>query len=155
MEIQGKIVQILPEASGVGQASGKAWRKQEYILETLDGQYPRKICFNLWGDAIDRAKLQVGEDVTVQIDIESREFNGRWYTDVKAWRVDRGIITLNAEAPGVAPQSGYPAPPPPAPAAPAAATPQPSSPFGGKQPPRVEPGTAPSAPLPAADDLPF
>lgn len=99
MEIQGKIAQILPLASGVGQASGKAWSKQEYILETLDSQYPKKICFNLWGDKIQQFDLKEGEEVTVQIDIESREYNGRWYTDVRAWRVDRGLVSLAADQP--------------------------------------------------------
>ena len=55
MEIQGKIVQILPLQSGVGKASGKEWKKQEFVLETLESQFPRKICFNLWGDLIDPA----------------------------------------------------------------------------------------------------
>ncbi len=91
MEIKGRIVQILEPMGGISKSTGKEWKKQEYILETNDSQYPRKICFNLWGDTIDRANLQMNEEVTVQVDIESREFNGRWYTDVKGWRVDRGI----------------------------------------------------------------
>lgn len=110
MEIQGKIVEVLPLQSGTGKASGKDWSKQEYILETLDSQYPKKICFNLWGDRIGQFNLQVGEDVTVQIDIESREFNGRWYTDVRAWRVDRGLNSLNNMNPmgeQSMPQSGH------------------------------------------------
>ena len=86
MEIQGKVIQILPEASGQGRNG--TWRKQEFILET-PGQYPKKVCIVLWGDRIDEFKLQVGEDVTASVDVESREFNGRWYTDVKAWKIDR------------------------------------------------------------------
>lgn len=97
MEIQGKIVQILPLQSGIGQQSQKEWKKQEYILEQ-PGQYPKKVCFNLWGDAIDRFMLREGEEVTVQVDIESREYNGRWYTDVKAWRVDRGLVSMQPQA---------------------------------------------------------
>lgn len=152
MEIQGKIIQVLPLQSGIGKASGKEWKKQEYVLETID-QFPKKICFNLWGDAIDRAQLHEGEDVTVQIDIESREFNGRWYTDVKGWRVDRGFVSLN---PGI---GGAPAPQP-------MATPQPPSyvapqrqtapivndPFGGA--PTVASGSIDTSPN-IADDLPF
>lgn len=105
MEIRGKIIQILPLQSGVGQQSGKEWKKQEYILET-DGQYPKKICFNLWGDAIDRSQIQLNEEVLVHVDIESREYNGRWYTDIKGWRVDRGpfpqMQPLGAVPPAVA-----------------------------------------------------
>lgn len=92
MEIQGRIIQVLPLQSGVAKASGKEWKKQDYVIETSE-QYPKKVCFCLWGDAIDRTNLLAGEDVTVQIDIESREFNGRWYTEVKAWRVDRGLVS--------------------------------------------------------------
>lgn len=95
MEIQGKIVQILPLQSGIGAQSQKEWKKQEYILEQ-GGQYPKKVCFNLWGDMIDRFMLREGEEVTVQVDLESREYNGRWYTDVRAWRVDRGLVSMQA-----------------------------------------------------------
>ncbi len=100
-QIQGKIIQVLPLATGIGKASGKEWKKQEYILETFD-QYPRKVCFNMWGDRIDPS-IQEGDEVTVTFDVESREFNGRWYTDVKAWRIDRGI-TADPMAPA-APQA--------------------------------------------------
>lgn len=92
---------MLPLQSGVAKASGKEWKKQDYILET-QGQYPKKICFSLWGDSVDRCALQVGEVVTAQIDIESREFNSRWYTEVRAWRLDRGLTSLQASQQGQA-----------------------------------------------------
>ena len=84
MELTGKIVQSLPEKSGTS-ARGQ-WRKQEYILE-VPGDYPKQVCFMVWGDKIDQFGVQQGQEVTVSIDLESREYNGRWYTDVKAWRV--------------------------------------------------------------------
>ncbi len=84
MELTGKIVQVLPEKSGTS-ARG-AWRKQEYIIE-IPGDYPKNVCFMVWGDRIDQLAIQPGQELTVSIDLESREFNGRWYTDVKAWRV--------------------------------------------------------------------
>jgi len=86
MEIKGKIIECLPVKSG--QSSNGEWRKQEYVLET-DGQYPKKVCFMAWGDKIDQFAIQQGESVEVSIDLESREYNGRWYTDVKAWKVSR------------------------------------------------------------------
>lgn len=92
MQIQGKIIHVLPLQSGVGQASGKPWKKQEYVLETLATDYPKKICFAVWGDRIEQFNLQEGEDVTVDIDIESNEYNGRWYTNIKAWNVTRGLV---------------------------------------------------------------
>lgn len=149
MEIQGKIIHVLPLQSGVGKASGKEWKKQEFVLETLDGQYARKVCFTMWGDLIDRTGLQVGEDVTVQIDIESREYQGRWYTDVKAWRVDRGLVSLQNVQMGAAPAAGYAAPQMPSAQPTPAAT---NDPFGGVQPQTVAGGVAPAA---SVDDLPF
>lgn len=86
MEINGKVIELLPEKSG--QSAKGIWRKQEYVLET-EGQYPKKICFMVWGDKIDDFSIKQGEQLTVSIDIESREYNGRWYTDVKAWQVNR------------------------------------------------------------------
>lgn len=107
MEIKGKIVQVLEPIGGISKTTNKEWKKQEFILETTDSQYPKKICFNLWGDVIDRANLQMGEDVTVQVDVESREYNGRWYTEVRGWRVDRGIAADAPQQPyAAAPQPG-------------------------------------------------
>ena len=86
MELSGKIIQLLPEKSG---ESGKGpWRKQEYILET-EGQYPKQVCFMAWSDKIDEFAIKEGETLVVSIDLESREYTGRWYTDVKAWKVAR------------------------------------------------------------------
>ena len=84
MELTGKIIQVLPEKSGTS-ARGQ-WRKQEYIIE-IPGDYPRTVCFMVWGDRIDQFGIQQGQELTVSIDLESREYNGRWYTDVKAWEV--------------------------------------------------------------------
>ena len=92
VEIKGKIIEILPEKSG--QSANGEWRKQEYILET-DSNYPKKICFMAWGDKIGEFNLQHGENVEVSVDLESREYNGRWYTDVKAWKVSKDGINAN------------------------------------------------------------
>jgi len=84
MDISGKIVRVLPEKSG--QSSRGGWRKQEYILE-IPGKFPKQLCFMAWGDKIDEFGIREGQDLQVFIDIESREYNDRWYTDVKAWKV--------------------------------------------------------------------
>jgi hypothetical protein len=86
MEIQGKVGQLLPLQTGSGKNG--PWKKQEFILET-EGQVPRKICFSAWGDKVDQFGLAAGETVIVHFDLESREFNGRWYTDARAWKVTR------------------------------------------------------------------
>ncbi|MAH84509.1 MAG: hypothetical protein CBB68_09290 [Rhodospirillaceae bacterium TMED8] len=86
MELIGKIIQLLPEKSG--ESARGPWRKQEYILET-EGEYRKKICFIAWGDRIDDFAIQKGEKLVVSVDLESREYNDRWYTDVTAWQVSR------------------------------------------------------------------
>ena len=86
MELSGKIIQILPEKSG--ESARGPWRKQEYILETKS-EYPKTVCFMAWSDKIDEFAIKEGENLLVSIDLESREYNDRWYTDVKAWKVSR------------------------------------------------------------------
>ena len=93
MELSGKIIQVLPEKSG--ESARGPWRKQEYILET-EGQYPKQICFMVWTEKIDEFAIREGENLVVSIDLESREYNGRWYTDVKAWKVARGDLSADA-----------------------------------------------------------
>lgn len=103
MEITGKIVQMLPEQSGSGRNG--TWRKQEVILETA-GQYPKKVCLAIWGDKIDQFAVKPNDELTASIEVESREYNGRWYTDVKVWKVARG----NSGGSGApAPADPYPA----------------------------------------------
>ena len=86
LQITGTVTQILEEQSGESQRG--PWRKQDFILET-EGQYPREVCITQWGEKIEEFDVQEGETLTVHIDIESREYKGRWYTDVKAWRIER------------------------------------------------------------------
>jgi hypothetical protein len=88
LDVVGKIVQVLDLQTGTSVRGD--WKKQEFILETEE-QYPRKICISLWGDRInDIAGVQIGgELITVSVTLESREFNGRWYTDVRGWRIQR------------------------------------------------------------------
>lgn len=84
MEISGKIIEILPEQSGQGKS--KPWVKQDFILETND-QYPKKIAIQVWNDNIAKFALKVGDELDVSYNIESREYNGNWYTSVTAWKV--------------------------------------------------------------------
>jgi hypothetical protein len=86
LKITGTVKQVLDEVSGEGRNG--PWRKQEFVLET-EGQYPKPVCIVVWGDNIDQFRIEEGERLTASIDIQSREYNGRWYTDVKAWRVER------------------------------------------------------------------
>ncbi len=85
MEITGKIVQILEPLSGTS-ARGE-WKRQDFIIETQD-QYPKKVCLANWNNKVDLEQMGVGSQVTASINIESREYNGRWYTDVKVWKME-------------------------------------------------------------------
>ena len=119
MEIVGKIIQVLPLQSGTSSRTGNSWQVQSYVLETQE-QYPRKVCFEIFGeDKIKNNPCNIDDLVTVSFDIESREFNGRWYTSIRAWRVQQGDQTA-AQPAAAAPQPVAPA------AAPQAATAQPA-----------------------------
>jgi hypothetical protein len=85
MQITAKLIQVLPMQTGKGKNGD--WYKQEVILET-DDQYPKKICITIWGDKIKEAALQLGNVLKIDFDIESREYNNRWFTDLKAWKVE-------------------------------------------------------------------
>jgi Domain of unknown function (DUF3127) len=85
MQLTAKLVQLLPLQTGTGK-NGQ-WKKQDIILET-EGQYPKKVCVSIWGDKINESLLQPGSMLNISFDVESREYNGRWYTDVKAWKVE-------------------------------------------------------------------
>jgi hypothetical protein len=96
LELEGRVVQLLEEQKGEGKNG--PWVKQEVIIETYE-QYPRKICIACWGDKAATAKsLQMGDRVKAGINIESREFNSRWYTDIKAWRIDK-VVSEQASTP--------------------------------------------------------
>jgi hypothetical protein len=126
MELTGKIIAVMEARGGVSARTGNSWKTQEYVLE-VPGQYPKRCVFNVFGeDRINQFNIQNGDELTIQFDIDAREYNGRWYNDVRAYNVIRGQQ----------PVAGAPA------AAPSAAT----SPF----PPAQEPASEGSS-----DDLPF
>ena len=86
LEINGKLIQVLPEQTGQGQNG--AWLKQNFILETQE-QFPKKVCIICWNDKVEiLKKLKPGAELKVAFNIESREYNGKWYTDVKAWKIE-------------------------------------------------------------------
>lgn len=136
----------LPMQTGTSKA-GNPWKKKEWVLETF-GAYPRKVKFHIFGDRADTIHFELGKDYTVSFDLESREFNGRWYTDVSVF----------AARDYVDPQGGaYPQMPQAAPAVPYGTPqqgyqqPMPSNaPYGVPQQPTFTPG--PSVP---EEDLPF
>lgn len=135
MDLTGKVIAILPANSGVSARTGNPWMSQEYVIE-IPGQYPRKMLFRIFGeDRIKQFNIQMGEEITVQFDIDAHEYNGRWFNEIRAFNVFRGQ-----------PANSIPAAAAYAPAQPAAAPQAAAAPF----PPAQEPaGDSP------ADDLPF
>ena len=98
MELQGKIIAALPERSGTSQRG--EWKVQEFVLETLDSQYPRKMVFDVFGaDRLQRFNIQVGQVVNVAFDIDAREYNGRWYNSIRAFDVRPADLSQPVAAP--------------------------------------------------------
>jgi hypothetical protein len=84
MHLTAKLIQLLPIQTGT--SKNGEWKKQDIIVET-DGQYPKKVCISIWGDKINEGQLQIGNELKIDFDIESREYNNKWYTDIKAWKI--------------------------------------------------------------------
>lgn len=133
MDVVGKIIAALPPKSGTSQSTGKPWQVNTYVLQTTE-QTPKNIAFDVFGaERVEQYNLKVGDIVTVSIDIDAHEYNGRWYNQIRAWNV---VNHASAQQP-----TAQQAPPP---------TPQPGILF--PQPPAQGAQPAPSA---GTDQLPF
>lgn len=97
MEVTGKIIVALPEVSGTSKA-GNQWKKRSYVLETLDN-YPTKIAFEFFGERADQYPLSVGDEVKLSFDIDSHEYNGRWFTSIRGWKAEKSQGGASAPAP--------------------------------------------------------
>ncbi len=87
MEIIGKITHAFPEVSGVS-GNSRAWKKREYVLQTMESR-PRSVFFDFFGDLADQYPLVVGQEARLHFDIESREWQGKWFTQVRGWKADQ------------------------------------------------------------------
>lgn len=97
MELAGKVIAVLEPRGGVSK-SGNEWKVQEYVIETHD-QYPRRMCFDVFGaDKIQQFNIQVGEELNVSFDIDAREWQGRWFNSIRAWKVER-VAPMGAPVP--------------------------------------------------------
>ena len=138
MEFTGRIIKALEPRGGVSSKTGNPWKMQDFVIEETIGQFPKRMVFNVFGeDNLNRFNIQEGQELTVSFDINAREYNGRWYNDVRVWNV--------VAATPAAPVGAQPA------AQPAAA--EPAAPF-----PPADPAPAQSAFEAAPDessDLPF
>ena len=98
MEITGKIIAVLPPKQGVSQSTGNAWMCQDYVLETQE-MYPKKVCFNVFGaEKIQEMNIQLGETLTVSLEINANEYQGKWYNQVKGWKVVRVSVQGQQQA---------------------------------------------------------
>ncbi len=123
LNVTGRVLQILPLQQGTSKA-GKPWKSQMFVLDT-GGQYPKKIPIKLFGDSVDKFPLQVGQEVTASLDLDGREWEGKWFAEIKAWNIvyAGAQSAQTATAPTATPQPA----PTAQPATPAPATPQESS----------------------------
>ena len=103
MEIQGKVIAVLPEISGVS-ARGE-WKSQTYVIETQE-QYPKKMAFDVFGaDRLAQFNIHSGEEILVSFDIDAHEYQGRWFNSIRAWnvtKVSQQAMASSANAAGVA-----------------------------------------------------
>ena len=98
MEITGKIIAVLPPKQGVSQSTGNAWMCQDYVLETQE-MYPKKVCFNVFGaEKIQEMNIQLGETLTVSLEINANEYQGKWYNQVRGWKVVRVSVQGQQQA---------------------------------------------------------
>ena len=137
MELTGKIIAEFNERGGVSNRTGNEWKAKSYVLE-VPGEYPRKLVFDVFGaERLQAFNIQIGETLTVSFDIDAHEYNGRWFNDVRAFRIDRGQAAPTPAAEGAPVPEAAPMPE----AAPVA--------------PMAEPAPIPfEAPAPT-DELPF
>jgi hypothetical protein len=84
LKIHGTVTKLLEPQTG--ESAKGSWTKQEFILETENDKYPKSVCIEIWGDKVEPP--QVGDVVICSINVESREYNGRYYTNVRAWKID-------------------------------------------------------------------
>ena len=121
MEFTGRIIKALEPRTGVSSRTGSPWKMQDFVIEETMGQFPKRMAFNVFGEEnLNRFNIQEGQELTVSFDINAREYNGRWYNDVRVWNV---MPASSAQPVAAAQPAGAPAeavPFPPAEQAPAA-----------------------------------
>ena len=103
LDLNGKVIALLAEQSGEGK-NGR-WVKQDFVVETSE-QFPKKVCFSSWGDKVAEVKkLKTGDLVTVSFNPESREFSGKWYTDLRAWKISKTTAKISDNQKDIPPLS--------------------------------------------------
>ena len=110
MEIQGKVIAVLPERSGISQRG--EWRSQTYVIETQE-QYPKKMAFDVFGgDRIANFGIHLGDVIDVSFDIDAHEYQGRYFNQIRAWNVTKVSQQAAAQASAGVAQPAVPYTPP-------------------------------------------
>lgn len=99
--VTGKLLKVLDPETGTS-AKGE-WSKQGFIIET-EGEYPKQIHISIWNNKIELSQFKEGDVLNVDVNISSREFNGKWYTEVQAWKIDK-IGGVDKNEPELQPES--------------------------------------------------
>lgn len=95
LEVKGQLIQILPVQNGTSKA-GNEWSKQEFVIETSEEQFPKKVCFTLFGDKVSLLNgINNGDEIEVAFNLESREFSGKWYHNINAWKISKATTGSN------------------------------------------------------------
>ncbi len=99
MELKGKIYKILERQTGTGKKGD--WKKQTIVIEADNGKYPKKVAVTFWNDILDNNNFSEGAELEVKFSVESREYNGKWYTDVTGFSIDKNTsspMSINRDA---------------------------------------------------------
>lgn len=96
LQVEGKVIAVLQQESGTGKTTGREWKKQSFVIETHE-QYPKKVVMTAWNDTCNVVPA-IGVDVRASIEIDSREWNGKWYPEIRVYKVETaGDIAIQNE----------------------------------------------------------
>ena len=86
LQLKGIVSKVLPIESGEGK-EGKEWKRQTFVLAYKDGEYEKSVAVSVFGDKVDKVP-GTGQECTVSFNVESKEYNGKYYTNVNAWKIE-------------------------------------------------------------------
>ena len=92
------------------QTFASGFSKREFVIEVPDGKYPQLIKFGALKDKISILdSVSIGDELTVTFDVRGREYNGNYYVDLNAWKVNSksGGGSGGSDAPSDPPPSSF------------------------------------------------
>ena len=92
MKLQAKLIEKTAPVSGT--SNNGSWTKQDIVVET-DGEYKKQVCFSVWGNKIDLGQFKLNETIDISFELQSRCYNNKWYTEARAWRIDKLVNEPN------------------------------------------------------------